>query len=447
MRIETAIFDLDGTIVDSMGAWRAETISVLADQGVENPDEIFDILEPEPLENLCRIVHDSYGAPAAPEALEKTLKARMREAYAHTIRAYPGCRSFLEELRGAGVRLCVASASPLDMVELSLRANDLDGLFEFVLSASEVGKGKEEPDVYLEAHRRLGGRRATCWVFEDSPVGIRTARRAGFPTVCVYDVQGHRPLDGCRGVADIFSHGYVELSLALIRDFERPRGGTSGVLDVLVIDGSSRPSTAELVSALAREAQHVIAADRGACYARAAGVVPDVFCGDADSIDDETRAWVLGRAGTVVTFPAEKYATDLSCAIDCAAHEAARREKDLRLTVTCASGGRADHALAVLGLLASHARARARLVEDDLECRILSPQGSPCWELGDAAVGRTLSVIALAPGSCVSEKGLRWELDRRELPLLGDEGVSNVVEAATARVSCHAGVVAAFLLR
>jgi thiamine pyrophosphokinase len=149
-----------------------------------------------------------------------------------------------------------------------------------------------------------------------------------------------------------------------------------------------------------------------------------------------------------VRYPSEKYATDLELAIDCARHEAARQGKGLALTVTCASGGRPDHALAVMGRLARAADASPRLVEDGFECRVLAPQGTSSWAVGagEGSLGATFSAIPLAEGTVVSEAGMRWELDRRALPLLSDEGVSNVVECEDARVTCHEGVLAAFVL-
>lgn len=147
-----------------------------------------------------------------------------------------------------------------------------------------------------------------------------------------------------------------------------------------------------------------------------------------------------------VSFPPEKYATDLALALDCARHEAARREAPLALTLTCASGGRPDHALAVVGQLAGARCASARLVEDGFEMRIVSAEGESRWELGPGALGRTFSAIAVAPGTRVDEKGMRWELADKPMELLGDLGVSNVVTAPDASVTCRAGAVAAFLL-
>ena len=137
------------------------------------------------------------------------------------------------------------------------------------------------------------------------------------------------------------------------------------------MDGSPEPSSVELVRALAAGADYVVAADRGAEVLFQAGVRPNVFCGDADSVSPEVAAWA----------PVEKYATDLALAIDCARHEAARQDARLHLTLTCATGGRPDHQLAVLGLLAMHADASPRVVEDGVEYRVLSPLGTRDWRI------------------------------------------------------------------
>lgn len=447
MSVKGAIFDLDGTIVDSMGMWHDVTVRLLKEQGVGSPEEVFRETEPEPLSVMCRLLHERYGAPDGSETLRLRFLALVRDAYSHSVNIYPGCRELLQELRDAGVRLCVASSTSEPEVRCALEAQGVEGLFDFVLSADELGVSKERPDVYLEALRRLGTPMEATWVFEDSPFGLRSAHRAGFPTVCIFNGHDDRDEALCRAESDIFSHGYVELSLALLEDFSAAPKLTKGELRALVVDGSPEVSSAALVHSLVRESDYVIAADRGAEVLHEVDIVPDVFCGDFDSVSEETRVWAEVSAPVRIAFPSQKYATDLASAIECARHEAARRGERLHLSVTCAAGGRPDHSLAVLGLLATHADTCPRLVEDGFECRTLSPEGASRWTLGPNAVGSTISVIALAPESRVSEHGLRWELDHRELPLLGDEGVSNVVVSADAMIECHAGIVAAFVIR
>ena len=176
--------------------------------------------------------------------------------------------------------------------------------------------------------------------------------------------------------------------------------------------------------------------------------MPDVFCGDDDSVGGIASAWAHEGAKTDIRFPSEKYATDLALAIDCARHEAARRNAHLELTVTCATGGRLDHQLAVVGLLVRHVDAFPCLVEDDYECRILSARGRASWDVGHvASIGSTFSAISLSERAVVSERGMRWELDHHELALLEDRGVSNIIASEDAVVTCEEGVLAAFLLR
>ncbi|WP_455136952.1 thiamine diphosphokinase [Thermophilibacter sp.] len=445
MDITGAIFDCDGTLVDSMGMW-AHAFGWLCERhrvsGVTQEE-----VESVSLHDGCALLHDKYGVAAPVDELYEQICSHVHEAYVHDVRPFPHVRDLLDELAEAGVPMVVASSTPVRELRCALEAHGLAGYFSDVVSTEDVGgRDKEFPDVYLEAARRLGSDVATTWVFEDAPFGVRTARRAGFAVVgLMNDHDGRREQD-VRPWCDIYAHGWEELSLARIRDYERPAGAVSGALEALVVAGSPEPSASALVARLAATADYVVCADRGADACRAAGVAPDVYCGDSDSASPEADAWARTAASTCIGFPSEKYATDLALALDCARHEASRRGEALRLTLTCATGGRPDHALAVLGQLARSGAAAARQVEDGFEMRVVSADADASWELGEAAVGRTFSAVAVAPGTRIDERGMRWELSDHPMGLLDDLGVSNVVTSADASVTCRAGAVAAFLL-
>ncbi len=218
-------------------------------------------------------------------------------------------------------------------------------------------------------------------------------------------------------------------------------------MNVLIIDGSPEPSSSDLVASLAEDADYIVAVDRGAIICRAAGVVPDLFCGDGDSADADTAAWAREHAGSIMRLPVEKDATDLAFALDCAAEEAQRRGEVLDVCLTCATGGRPDHMLGALGLLLAIKETGPVLIEDGFELVILSPEGCDSWEFADCEIGKTFSAVALEPGTVVSEEGMRWCLDGVELPLLGDRGVSNRIVEEHAKVTCHEGALAAFLIK
>ena len=445
MDVSGAIFDCDGTLVDSMGMWGSAFGWLCERHGATGVTQ--EQVESLSLRDGCALLHDEYGVSAEADELYEEICARVREAYASEVPLMPGVRRLLDELAAAGVPMVVASSTPVRELRCALSAHGLDGYFQDVVSTEDVGgRDKEFPDVYLEAARRLGTPVEGTWVFEDAPFGVRTSRRAGFPVVGILNEHDGRREEDIRPWADVFVHSLEEVSLPLLRDYERPAAEKGAPLRALVIAGSPEPSAPSLVASLARGADYVICADGGADVCRAAGVVPDIFCGDADSASPAAAAWARSEARESVSLPVEKYATDLELAIECARHEASRREAPLSLTLTCASGGRPDHALAVVGLLALSRASSARLVEDGYEMRIVSASGERAWKLGERALGRTFSAVAVAPDTVVSERGMQWELTDKPMELLGDLGISNVVTSAGAEVSCASGAVAAFLL-
>lgn len=459
MDIQGAIFDCDGTLVDSMGMWAGATAWVFERYGETMPEGFFERVESVALTEMCRIAHEEHGFGASAEEVYEEVCAHVRDCYEHEVAVMPGAKAFLDELAAAGVPMVIASSTPVRELRCALEAHGLLGYFGDLVSTEDVGgRDKEFPDVYLEATRRLGldpddaGARASVWVFEDAPFGVQTAHRAGYPVVGLMNDHDGRREEDVRPYCDVYAHGFAELSLALLRDFEQPAPERAAdvraaePLEVLIVDGSPDASSPALVSSLAHAADYVIAVDRGAEALLAAEGVPDVFVGDADSVSPEAAAWARAHARTDIRFPAEKYATDLALGLDCAAHEAARRGRPLALTLTCGSGGRPDHFLAVVGLLSQAPAASARMVEDAFELRVLRPGAQERWELGDGAVGKTFSAVAVAPGTRIDERGMRWPLEDKPMGLLGDLGISNVVTSPDASVACRAGAVAAVLL-
>ena len=447
--ITGAIFDCDGTLVDSMPMWNALVEEAFDQHGIPKTPELLAEAEAFNFDDMCFWFHERFGIGESGEALLAEMRATVQDHYRNDIELFAGCRAFLDELRAAGVRMLILSATTEPEVRVALASHGIEGYFERVIQTSETGSDKEHPEAYRYALDALGTDPATTWVFEDAPFAVRTAHDLGLKTVCLINDHDGRDPEFCAANSSILAHGYAELSLALLEDYADTPSETHGVLRALVVDGSPEPSSPTLVRALAEASDYVVAADRGARACREAGVIPDMLCGDADSLGEETLAWASEVARAQVRYPSEKFATDLALAIDCVRHEAARQGKAPALTLTCASGGRPDHALAVLGCLARAADASPRLVEDGFECRILAPDGTAAWSVGAecGAVGATFSAIPLCEGTVVTERGMHWELGERSLAPFADEGVSNVVERADAEVVCHAGMLATYLIR
>ena len=251
---------------------------------------------------------------------------------------------------------------------------------------------------------------------------------------------------------------------------------------VLVIGGSPEPSSPETVRAAAFGCTAVVAVDRGLEAALAAGVPCDLFCGDGDSVGERAaRALAAAEARALrsatdeddaredddaeddldgscleegfageadLGFSVERYhphkdATDLELALDAVAE----RWPGATVRATCLTGGAPDHFLAVMGRLArwhggADGEAGLELIENAFEARIL--HAGETWRIMHTR-DRRFSFVALAPDTVVSEEGMRWNLDHKRVELLGDLGISNVIDSDEATITCHEGTVAAFL--
>lgn len=207
---------------------------------------------------------------------------------------------------------------------------------------------------------------------------------------------------------------------------------------VLVVCGSPVVASADLLRRLAGECDHVIAVDSGLDALLGAGLSCDVYVGDADTVSDAGRVLVdAAEAFEVERHDPYKDYTDLALALD----SVRCRWPGAEVATTCATGGRPDMALSVLGLLAGYEDAPVWIVEDKVVARFLRTGES--WTI-EGAEGKTFSIIAIAPNTEVSEHGLEWELDRAPLGLLADTGISNVVRS-TATIQVHTGTAIAFL--
>lgn len=207
---------------------------------------------------------------------------------------------------------------------------------------------------------------------------------------------------------------------------------------VLVVCGSPVVASADLLRRLAGECDHVVAVDRGLDALLGAGLSCDVYVGDADTVSNAGRTLVEAA----IDFEVERHDpykdyTDLALALD----SVRRRWPGAEVVATCATGGRPDMALSVLGLLAGYEDAPVWIAEDKVVARFL--RAGESWTI-EAAEGKTFSIVAIAPNTEVSERGLEWELHHTPLGLLADTGISNVVRS-TATIQVHAGTAIAYV--
>ncbi|NHM13991.1 HAD family hydrolase [Xiamenia xianingshaonis] len=198
-----AVFDLDGTLVDSMGYWAEVGPEYLAGLGMtEGVDEIRPVIEAMTMEETARYMHERFLPDKTPNDIAAGMNGVMEAHYRNDIGLKPGARAHLERLRSCGVRMAVATVTARALVEALLAREGIADWFEFVLTCADVGKSKREPDIYQEAARRLGAAPAEVAVYEDALYAVRSAAQAGCFVVGVRDCDNGRTWDDIVEAAD-----------------------------------------------------------------------------------------------------------------------------------------------------------------------------------------------------------------------------------------------------
>ena len=180
-----AIFDMDGTLIDSMVFWKNLATEYLTSKGIlQIPADILEQIKPMTMSESAALFRREFGLTGAVEA---QMNEMMEDHYRNDIPLKPGAWEYLENLHRQGVRMCVASATAEHLMESCLTRLGVRQYFEFLLSCETVGAGKRSPLVYQESARRLGTVPGEIAVYEDALYAVQTAKAAGFHVVGVYD--------------------------------------------------------------------------------------------------------------------------------------------------------------------------------------------------------------------------------------------------------------------
>lgn len=181
-----AIFDLDGTLTDSMYVWDRLPEELVRQFGGHPAPGLSHTLRsmssPQAADYLIR----TYRLPATPQQLMDAMEDLADREYRERVPLKPGVRTLLERLQQLGIPCAVATASQVHQAQQALERLDVWSFFSFALSATQYGP-KTRPDLYLEAARRLGAPAERTLVFEDALHAAQTAAQAGFPVAGVYD--------------------------------------------------------------------------------------------------------------------------------------------------------------------------------------------------------------------------------------------------------------------
>lgn len=211
--IRAAIFDADGTLLDSMGIWQQLGDRYLRSRGISPEPGLGDRLYPMSLEEGCAYLKTNYSLPEEVSQISAAVVRILRTFYEREAALKPGAEAFLRALSRKNIPMIVATSGDRENLLLAFRRLKIEGCFQEILTCADLGVSKREPTVYLEAAARLGAAPGETMVFEDVLYGIRGAKSVGFQTAALEDPTNRSEEEALRETADLYIRDFRDAAL------------------------------------------------------------------------------------------------------------------------------------------------------------------------------------------------------------------------------------------
>ena len=208
---KAAIFDADGTIIDSMYVWEKVDRDFLTGHGIPVTQEYSDAVKGMFFRTAAEYTKSRYSLKESVEEIMQTWLDMARHEYEFNVKAKPGVKEYLDYLKENNIRIGLATSSDPYLLEPVLKNNGIHEYFDTVCYTSEVGKNKSFPDVYIRTAEKLNVEPNECMVFEDIPEGIEGAGKAGMYTIAVYDRASEKNSGYLRKKAKKYIFGFEEM--------------------------------------------------------------------------------------------------------------------------------------------------------------------------------------------------------------------------------------------
>ncbi len=213
--MKAVIFDMDGSLVDSMWIWKDIDIAYLSQYGYDVSEEKVEAFQKEiegmSFEETAKWMSEHFPVPRTVNEMMDDWNRMAWDKYEHEVFLKPGVAEFLKECKKRGILLGIASSNSRELVDNVIHSRGLEGVFSVIKTGSDGLPGKPAPDVYLAAAKELGVKPSRCLVFEDVPAGIRAAKAAGMRVCAVEDDYSAHQREEKKILADYYIEDYYGL--------------------------------------------------------------------------------------------------------------------------------------------------------------------------------------------------------------------------------------------
>lgn len=210
MDYKAAIFDLDGTIIDSNAVWAKIDKIILRNSGIMCTNDFIHKIASMTYEEAAEEMQKLGVKKTTEEIITECNELAIKE-YRYNIFLKDGVKEYIYKTKRNGIKIALATASPKILYEPVLRNNHIYNYFDVFCTTDDAGKSKDYPDIYLLAASELGVHPSECIVFEDVLKGIVSAKNAGMTAIAVYDKYSDEDIITLRATADRFIMDFFEM--------------------------------------------------------------------------------------------------------------------------------------------------------------------------------------------------------------------------------------------
>lgn len=208
---KAVLFDLDGTLVDSMGIWHEIDIEYLGRYGYEVPQDLERAIQGMGFTETAQYFKKRFLLQDSIEEIKNDWMMLAGEKYAHEVKLKQGAAELLGELQKNGILIGIASSNSRELILSCLEQNGVADCFDCIVTSCEVAKGKPAPDVYLRAAELLNTAPEFCLVFEDVPMGILAGKNAGMQVCAVKDRHCEDQTEEIQRLADFYIETFEQV--------------------------------------------------------------------------------------------------------------------------------------------------------------------------------------------------------------------------------------------